>query len=402
MKQVVLNFKRLLSFSIKAEWHKIFRDKGVLLILIGAMIIYPLVYSIAYYNNVLRDINMVVVDSDHSPLSRQAIRKLDASSKIEITKQTSNLQEAFDFLDKGIVKGIIVLENGFEKSIYTGNRAKVSLYCDGSSFLLYKETLSGVWSTLGTLSAGVEIKRMLAKGIRAEQSMIARDPIPSSFTILYNPQGAYAFYIMPALILIILQQTLLIAIGMMGGAQREIGKAKGPVSQIKTWSGIGAIIIGKALAYFLISLFNVLFAIVLVHSWFGYPDNGSMLHVFALLIPFLLATIFLGISMAQFFKHREHSIIFLVFLSPIVLFLSGVSWPEQLLPLFPRIFSYIFPSTFVAEPYLRLRTMGVDISHVSEEILILWGQAVFYFLLAIGTIRYYKSKKNNSITKTLS
>lgn len=392
MKQTALNFKRLISLAFKSEWHKVLRDKGVMLIMVGAMIIYPIVYSIAYQNNVLRDIKIVVVDSDHSPISRQAIRMLDASSKIKIAFQTNNIVEAFDLFDRGDAKGVIVLEKGFEKSLYIGDRAKVALYCDGASFLQYKETLSGVLKTFGTLSAGVEVKRLMAKGSRQEQSIVSRDPIPATFTLLYNPQGGYGLYVMPALILIIMQQTLLIGIGMLGGAQREKGHVKGPLAIVKSWSGISSILLGKGLVYFMLTLFNILFSIVMVHSWYGYPDKGSMVDVFAILVPFVLATIFMGLFIAQFFKHREHSIIFLVFLSPIVLFLSGVSWPDQFLPLFPRIFSTIFPSTIAAQPYLRIRTMGVDISHVTNAILILWGQALLYFLLAILTIRHYRSK----------
>ncbi len=392
MIKTAINFKRLFAVSFKHELRKVLRDKGVMLILIGAMIIYPLVYSVAYQNNVLRDIKMVVVDSDLSPASRQTIRMLDASSKLEVSHQTNNLAEAFDLFDSGEVKGVIVLESGYEKSLLHGQRAKVALYCDGTSFLQYKETLGGALKTFGALSAGVEVKRFMAKGSRQEQAMVSRDPIPASLTLLYNPQGAYGLYVMPALILIILQQTLLIAIGMMGGAQREQGRIKGPLALVKTNQAISAILLGKGTVYFLLSVLNILFAVIMVHHWFGYSDKGSTLTVFALLIPFVIANVFLGLFMAQFFKHREHSIIFLVFLSPIVLFMSGVSWPEQFIPGIIRAFASIFPSTIAAQPYLRIRTMGVEFTHVSSAVMLLWGQAFLYFSLVFFTLRYYRNR----------
>lgn len=381
--------------SMTDELKIIFRDSGAVLILLIAVTIYPLVYSIAYKNNVVREIPVTIVDLDNSQLSRQLIRMVDATKEIAVAQETGNMNEAKNLFWDGSSRGVIMIPADFEKQLLKGNQTHVSIYCDANYFLIYKETLTGAIQAAGTLSAGVEIKRLIASGIRPEAAMQQRDPMKLNIYQLYNPSGAYGSYVMPGLILIILQQTLLVGIGMIGGAKKERGHAMISIEAARRRKTIFPVVFGKAMAYFVIYLFNILFTQIYLFKWFGFPAKGDFTDICLLMIPYIFSVIFLGLAISLLLRRREHSIMLMVFLSPVVLFLSGMSWPESSLPPVVYRLAHIFPSTSMVPAFLRIRTMGATLADVRPELIFLLGQMVVYGLLAILSYRIYIHRKVN-------
>ncbi len=386
-------------YALADELKTIFMDKGAMLILFFAVFIYPLVYSIAYKNNVVRDIPITFVDLDKSATSRQLTRMVGATKELAVTREAGSLHEARQLFWDGDTKGIILIPEGFEKNLLKGLQSSVSVYCDASYFLIYKETLSGAIQAAGTFSAGVEIKRLMAAGNSEEQAMQQRDPVPTKFYNLYNPAGSYGSYVMPGMILIILQQTLLIGIGMIGGAGKERRNNREIKPGVKVSQGMFSVVFGKGLAYFLIYIPNIAFTLIYLSKWFGFPDKGSFTDVCILLVPYLFSVIFLGLMISMLFRRREHSIMALVFFSPIVLFVSGLSWPETSIPPLLNQLAHIFPSTSMIPAYLRIRTMGVSINAVKPELLFLLVQMVVYFLIASAGYKLSVIRQHRKMTE---
>jgi ABC-2 type transport system permease protein len=104
-------------------------------------------------------------------------------------------------------------------------------------------------------------------------------------------------------------------------------------------------------------------------------------------VPYLFSVIFLGLMISMLFRRREHSIMTLVFVSPIVLFLSGLSWPETSIPPLLNQLAHVFPSTSMIPAFLRIRSMGVSINDVRPELAFLMVQMIVYFLLASATYK---------------
>lgn len=393
----------LMAMHFRNELRDIFSDKGALLILIGAMIIYPLVYSVGYSKEVFTELPFAVVDLDQSNASRKYISMLDATYELQITHKINSLKEAEELFQKNVIKGVLLIPDDFEKEIFAGKQTNVALYADGSYFLKYKTEVLAANTVNTYFNAAISIKRYLVEGQSFVQAKVAASPISVQTQILYNPASAYGSFVMPGLILVVLQQTLLIGIGILGGSFSASKRSPFLLPEEKRNTEIFPFLVGKAGAYLLISLFNVAFAVILVHHWFNYPDKSNITDVFMLLFPFLLTTIFLGITLSTLFKHRESAIVFMVFLSPIALFFSGISWPVSAMPAWIVAISKILPGTTAVPAYLRLRTMGVGISEVRHEMIFLYLQAglyasitLVYFYLRIYTDRN-KDRKSNLI-----
>ncbi|MFA5420046.1 MAG: ABC transporter permease, partial [Bacteroidales bacterium] len=290
------------------EMTAIFKDGGAILILLGAIIIYSLMYGFAYKKEVVRQIETIVVDLDNSSSSRQLIRMVNHAEQIHVVSYAHGMDEARKlFFNEKEMGGILAIPNGFEKDLLEGRQANVSIYADGSYFLIYRQVIGGAVNVTGTFSAGVEIKKLMSGGKSFHQAVEARDPISADLHYWFNPSSGYATFIMPGIILIILQQTLLIGIGMIGGTGKEANRHSYLVPVALRRGGVFPILFGKTFSYLTIYLFNCLFTMVWVHHWFGYPDRASYLHVFMLTLPFLLSVIFMGITISVLFRRRESS-----------------------------------------------------------------------------------------------
>jgi ABC-2 type transport system permease protein len=373
------------------EIRAIRKDSGALLILFGALIIYPLIYSIAYQKEIVRELKTIIVDQDKSSTSARLSMFINQAEEIQVVGEANSIDEAQKLFEDGQVSGILLIPQSFEADLFSGKQTDVSVYADGSYFLLYRQMISGSMKTIGTFAAGIEIKKMMMNGVLYKQAIKLRDPISADFHFLYNTTGGYGSFIMPGLIIIIIQQTLLIGIGMLGGTEKEKGRFSYMIPRKLSKREVLPILLGKSLAYLLLYLINCVITMLWFHSWFDYPDQGNYLHLLMLVIPFLLSTIFLGITLSVLFRKRESSIMFMVFLSLIVMFLSGISWPSSSIPPFLYNLAHIFPTTPMIPAYLRIRIMGVEFSSVQHEYFIMLIQMVIYFFTAYLAI-FWSSK----------
>ncbi len=370
------------------ELRNVVSDFGAMLILIGAVLIYPIVYSIAYYNETLTEISFGVVDQDHSELSRKYIRMLDATQELKISEGCNDIQEAEKLLLENKIGGAVFIPKGFQKDILSGKQTNISLYADASYFLKYRNEFLSTSTVNAYFEAGISVVKYLYEGKSFAEAKAAIDPVSAQVHVLYNPSTGYGSFIMPSIILVIIQQTLLIGIGLMGGSFSESKTSPFMLPPEKRHIEVLPLLLGKTGVYLLVSVINICFAVFMVHHWFNYPDKSAFVQIIMLLLPYLLSTIFLGIGVSTIFKHRESAIVFMVFLSPVALFVSGLSWPASAIPELINTAAKILPSTTAVPAYLRLRMMGVDITEVRTELIFLYAQALVYFLLTLFYFRY--------------
>lgn len=370
----------------REEYRTIFGDKGVLMIFFGAIFFYSIFYPLPYANEVLKDAPLAVVDLDHSDLSRQLTRMVDAHESTRVAAQAASQLEAEQLFFTRKVHGILIIPHDFERSILRKEQSSVAVYSDASYFLLYQQVMTGVAVATGTLSAGIEIKRMQAGGFSEAQAKQLRDPLQLVAVSLFNPSGGYASYVVPAVLVMILQQTLLIGIGMLAGTARE-DRERDALPHPAAAGTVIAHVLGKSAAYFSIYLFNAAYYFIVLPRLYNFPQRINPLDLALLVLPFLLAVIFLGLSLATLFRHREASMLALMFTSLPALFLAGFSWPKEAIPLWLRGVSYLLPSTAGTDGLLRINQMGASLQDIRFDLLILWGLVVLYFIMACLSIK---------------
>ena len=218
-------------------------------------------------------------------------------------------------------------------------------------------------------------------GTTDRQDEINKMPIDYDYVPLYNPQSGFASFLIPPVLMLIIQQTLLLGIGMSMGNSRE--RNRGSVIPFHPWyKNPIHIVIGKALPYFMLYIVLAVYMFTFVTRAFTLPQLGDYTTFVAFVIPYILSCIFLAMILSAFVYRREDCILLLVFLSVPLLFLSGISWPSPSMPGFWKYVSYLFPSTFGMNGYVKITTMGASLSDIKTEYMALWIQAGLYFILA--------------------
>ena len=383
---IKLRLSDLYSISIN-EFRSIFSDSGAILFFLVVPFVYPFLYSALYGNEGIREAPLVVVDYNQSSLSREFIRRVDASPDVRIIAQPSNESEAYQAIAQEQAYGILIIPKDFNKNLAQGVQATIDLHTTFAATLYYKAY--SLATTEVALSMGREIERARNYGASAEASRISVRPIDSEWIAPYNPQSGFQGFLLPGVLVLIIQQTLLLGISMVAGTQREKGSLVAPRLRIGGHqASIMRMLLGKSLYYFITYTASSLFVLVIAPSIFGLPQLTNITSYFALLVPMLLAMIFFAFFWSLITRHREQSMILWVFTSVPFLFLSGLSWPWSAIPAPLKALAYLLPSTPGIQAFISINSMGAQIHEVLPQYTALWIQALVYFLLASLTYAY--------------
>ena len=375
--------------SFVTELQRIFRDPGVTVIFIVATLAYPLIYKALYWNEQITDVPVAVVDMSNSPESRAFLHKWNAAPDIRLTHTCSSMAEAEQLLRDQKVHGIIYFPRDFEKQLADPlGQAHISLYCDMSSFLYMKAIYLSCNQVMLESMRNIQIDRYEQMGMDKEFAWALVQDAPYSETALFTPTGGYGSFLIPAVLVLILHQTLLFGICMLGGTAREENDENYSFSSL----------LGRAGACFIIYFALAAILLGFLPRLFDIPHIGAIDDVLLLIVPYLLAVIFFSLCVSVFIRNRESGLVLLISTSLIFLFMAGISWPKEMIPEAWRYLSYFIPYTWGAHAFIHINSMGASLIHtngftasVAPEFISLWILAAGYFLLACGL--FYVRKK---------
>lgn len=375
----MLNIRQALSdlnHIFREELRTIVRDKGVIIFFFLVPIGYPLLYTFIYNNEVVRDVPVAVVDDCRSAQSREYLRHLDASPDVRIVSYCANMDEAKRLIKHRDAYGAVYIPHDFTQRINQSEQVYVSAYADMSGMLYYKSVLTANTNVSLAMNADIKVKR--AGGTTAEQDELAQHPIKYEEVSIYNPQNGFATFLIPAVLVLIIQQTLLLGVGMAAGTAREHNRFRNLVSVEKHHRGLLRIVFGKGAAYFLVYIPLSVYVLAVVPHLFSLNQIGAPWQITCFIVPFLIASILFSMTVSAFVRHREMCIMLIVFTSVPLLFISGISWPGSAVPAFWKAVSYVFPSTFGVTGFVAMNNMGASLADVQPQWQMLWVQAAVY------------------------
>lgn len=384
---------------LRRELYNIFTDRGVLIVFFIACLVYPLVCGYIYNRELLYDIPVAVVDESNSSLSREYLRKIDATSEVKIQSYCSSMEQAKKMQSVSKVHGIIYIPKDFSYNLNRGEQSVVGVYADVTSFFWYRNIMLACSYVSQSMGAEIQVKNLIASGTDYEKAVSSVQPFKPTQHLLYNP-GGYPSFILPIVLILVLQQTLLIGIGMLTGKATETNRLNTLIPDNAHYKGVFRIIFGRALALFITYLPIVVYVLIIIPKFFNLPQLvSSPYEILWFITPFLFSTILLGMTIGVFFKNRENSIPFYLFMSIPMLLLSGLSWPREAMPVFWEWFSRVIPSTDAVNGFVRMTTMGSSMSEISKEHLWLWILSGVYFITTFFAYRWRINKGNKEISQ---
>jgi ABC-2 type transport system permease protein len=375
-------YKYKIVKSFVSELQRIFRDPGVMVIFIVATLAYPLIYKALYWNEQICDVPVAVVDLSNSPESRTFLHRWNASPDIRLTHSCTSMAEAEQLLREQKVHGIIYFPHDFARQLADPlGKAHISLYCDMSSFLYMKAIYLSCNQVMLESMRNIQIDRYEQMGMDKEFAWALVQDAPYTETALFTPTGGYGSFLIPAVLVLILHQTLLFGICMLGGTAREENEESYSFSSL----------IGRAGACFLIYYGLAAILLGFFPRLFDIPHIGSIGDILLLIAPYLLAVIFFSLCVSVFIRNRESGLVLLISTSLIFLFMAGISWPKEMIPSAWRYLSYFIPYTWGAHAFIHINSMGATLAQTSMEYTALWILAGGYMLLACGLFYLRKS-----------
>ena len=362
------------------ELSELVKDEGILIFAILLPLAYPLLYAMIYNTETQRDLPVCVVDDCHSDRTRDFIRRIDATPEVQIAAHCANMGEAEELMRRSEVYGIIHIPSEFDRRLWRGQQAVVGLYCDLTSVLYYKVAYLGIINVTQALNRNIKVHEHQAPTTAREESL-AKWPIRFEEVKLYNPQGGFAAFLIPPVLMLIIQQALCLSVGMSMGRSRE--RFRGLViPPTRHYKNTLAIVLGKGLVHILLFFLMGLYMAICVTRWFGLPQLAHFWTLVGFLVPYLMACTYMAIFFSSFIFRREDCILLFVFMSIPLLFLSGVSWPGAAVPPLWQAVGSIFPSTWGLNAYVRISGMGASLGDCHREMLAIWILAGCYFLLS--------------------
>ncbi len=368
------------------EMRNTIKDEGVLIFFIIVPLLYPLLYSWIYNNEVVRDVPVVVVDQSHTATSREFIRMLDASPDVKVAYYCNSIPEAESVVGHQKANGILYFPEDFERTINRGEQAHVSIYCDMSLMLAYKAIYQT--SLYVSLNIGKERQKEMIGTVTVRDEELRTQPLEVAEEPIFNVTGGYGNAVLPGVLILILQQTLLLGIGLAAGTARENNRYQDLVPISKHHNGILKIVLGKSFCYFMIYCVISAYITLAVPYIFNFTMLAAPADLIRLLLPYLLSVIFFGMTLSCLVRHRENVMLLVVFTSVPFLFLTGVSWPQSSIPGVWEGIAWLIPSTFGVRGFLRLSSMGGTFADIRTEVLALWSQAIVYFSITCLVYRY--------------
>lgn len=364
------------------ELKQIFSDGGVLLIFFVAGLAYPLLYNVVYLNGIVNDTPVAVVDDADCAESRRFIREVDATREISIAAKCINMAEARKMMEDRKVNAIIYFPRDFGRKLAGMETATLSLYCDMSSFMYYKNAMIGTNFVMLHEIGQIQMERYSLAGMTDQEVSQTVTPLGYEDNNPYNRASDYSFFLISAILMIIIQQTLFYGMSLLVGTQREKNRSFASLPDKLSGNGVVRVVLGRGGAYWLLYLGIGMYIAFIVPAIFGIPQRGSFGEILALLLFFVTDCVFFAMSWSTLITRRESVFLLFLAISPICLFLTGCSWPTVAFPKFWKVFSYIFPSTFGVQGFINLSTAGGDINAAGLQMKALIAQTIIYFFTA--------------------
>lgn len=375
------------------EFRLVFRDAGVILFFLVLPTAYPILYTLMYNPELVKDVPVVVLDNSRTPESRHITSMLDATEAMKVAGYVTDMAEGKKAIAERRANAIISIPADYAERLGRNEQAYIDFFSETSRLLRYRGFVSAITDV--TIAAGAQIQEHTIAELGGTTLLTGNNtaiPVKSEAIFTGDPTQGFASFVLPGILVIILQQSLLLGITMIGGGVSERARANGGTDPLSISAPPSATVLGKALCYIVIYTPMAIFGLHYVPLIFSLPHLASVFDFLMLILPMLLASIFLGIMLQYFSRERESSLLIIVFTSPLVLFLTGLTWPRFAMSGLWYAVSSCFPATWGVNAFIRMNGSGSGLWLQGHDVIALWIMTLCYFIGAYLLQRYYFSR----------
>ncbi len=339
------------------------RRPASLAILFGVPVVYTLLFGLVYGSNVIKNIPLAVYDQDQSAVSRSLVQAFADSDRYEIVGHVASQEELAEYLRDNRAMAALTIPPHFARDIKHGRSAAVALELNASNLMFANNVLSTYPEITQSFAAAAGQKLIEGLGQPPSQALATAAPVRLSVRILDNPTTAYSSFVLPGLTV----NGLLIAIYLVASTLLTAEYAALLRGRQPAW----AIIAGKLLPCWLLSVVAFAVSIGLLVACFPVPLRGSVLQLLAVGGAFAFAVAAFGLFVSSLSLNvivaMQYSAVYVMssFLC------SGYSWPTFAMSDLMRAYAALQPITYAAVTVRDILLLAAAPPGLAKNILIL-------------------------------
>lgn len=373
-----------------SEWgaclRNIFRDQGVVLFFIALPLSYPIVYTLIYNPEVVKEVPMAIVDYSRTADSRTLVRMVDADEYTSVYGYATDLQEARQWMKERKVYGILEIPHDYANRIGRSEQAVLPLYCDMSLLLRYRSVLFAMTDI--QLQLGNDIRTNTINGSPiAFPAQAVGSTVDTEAYFIGNPTQGFASFIMIGIVVLILQQSIILGMMMLDGGVNERRMKNRGIDPDEPAGPQSAIVLARALCVAVVYLPLIIYMLHFIPEMFSLPHYGSPWHYLPFIFPLVLASAFMGQMLSPLVTERESSFLVWVFTSVVFLFLSGLTWPRSAMSSAWYAVSSLIPATWGVDGFIQINSNMATLNQVAPNYTMMWVLTAAYYIIAVAANR---------------
>ncbi len=352
--------------------------------------------SYVYKTGVVRQIPVAVCDNDNSELSRTFLNLVESTGSIKISKYVPTEADIRNEFLNGNIYAAFVIPHDFESRIKSSKSTAITVYNNTSNLITGNTIYKDASTFIKLFSGSVLMKKIRSKGISENQALNIINPVRIDSRPLYNPNYNYLNYLVPGLLPVVLQMSIMILASLI--ISSEFSEKKFDELAKAANNKAYAIFLGKALPYLLINSAVCLLIPGIVFPLIGFHAPGSFINVTVLFLLFSSASFLMGILISSISVNRMLTLEAAVFINTPAFIFSGFIFPLSSMPKPNTWFAQIMPFTHFIDAYLKTCVMNAPVKSSLREIFILTVFSAVSVVLTIAIIHY--RIKNHGEKKT--
>lgn len=369
-----------LEALIRKEATQLFRDRRLLLFILGLPLMQLIMYGYAAHLSIYH-LPLAVVDQSQDPQSRQFIQALVNSQYFDPAMTLQNQSDVIQAIDRGEVKAGVVIPPNFATDIDKAT-ANVLVLLDGSDSASVQSGYSAAALVAQEYALGLTAEKVSRSGLSAG----SRLPITASTQVLYNPELTDIWFILPGLVGLILQTLAITQAALVVVRERELGTME---QILATPARPIELMIAKIVPLLILCLVAMAIVLGIGVFWFGVPFQGSLILYFWLALLFIASSLGLGLLLstraATQMEATGYGLIFMLF----GILMSGFQYPLSAMPPLLQFIGGLFPATYFIRASRAVFVKGVGLNSVWSDGLVLGLYAVVIIVVAA---RSFKSR----------
>ena len=289
---------------------------------------------------------------------------------------------------------LFYIPSDFDARVGRGEEAIYIMYSTTTAFLYFASMQEASAGAMLAVNDDVRPEQVVFLPQDDIQSVVQTKSVDVVGTALYNYTDGYGTYLIPAVLMVVIFQTLIFVISMLSGKERETGDIlmfAGPEGRDLSFLTYG-IRSDRKIIYLFSLLCFILYLFVGASSFsfpiwphLAYSRGKNCGHIYDTLYS---CTSFFGLACSLFFSDSDAPLLLVAFFSVGLIFLSGVSYPLELMPWYWQWIHYMVPAAPGTLAFVKINSMGASMSEISQQYIILWIQCAIYFVLACRAYRY--------------